>query len=96
MTNKLMTGEEVFEALKAAGWTEKNRVEHIDHDPSDYIFIRMEHAPTDSRIYVRIRSPWTDDETAEMWNKVTVQDWNDLPEDLKWPVEIVEVMKFCS
>ena len=95
MTNKQITGEEMYEALKAAGWIETQRVPPRVDDPNDYIIVAMA-LRRKASCYVRLRSEWTSDGKAAYLNALNTQNWSLLSDDLKWPVEIADVMKFCS
>ena len=99
MSNNKMTGEEMVDVLKAAGWREMERIDPRPHDSDDYLLVlmRLERAEEKSQdCFVRLRSRWTSDERADHLNMRNREGWNVIPEELRWPVEIRDVMKFCS
>ena len=98
MTHKQMSGEEMVDVLQAAGWREVERKDARPYDPDDYILVLMR-LETKERLqgcFVRFRSAWTSDASAAPLQGLNHRDWRKVPDDLKWPAEIAEVMKFCS
>ena len=98
MTNRHMTGEEMLDVLKAAGWRESERMHARPHDSDDYLIVlmRLNTAERREACYVRLRSEWTSDGTADWLQGLNNADWRCVPDDLKWPAEVADVMRFCS